>query len=228
MLDPVGDARHTCRMATVQQSRRRRLALAGAVEAFWFLGLSLLLGLLRSGYDPTHDAISRLGEQGSSAPLLWNAGGFGIAAALYLTYAVAIAEEFGTGWLFLATMVQAVTIAGSAVFNCDQGCPPVATSTSGTLHTVFGLPYFAITCVVPLVAARTFRRRDDWRGATPTSYLTAILLVVLFLVGPFLGADRVGLWQRVVLLPALAWQAWISLRLHRLRSVVLRGVDGAP
>jgi hypothetical membrane protein len=205
-------------MARVPRSWRQRLALAGAVEAFWFLGLSLLLGILRAGYDPTHDAISRLGEQGSAAPLLWNVGGFGIAAALYLIYAIAIAGEFGRGWLFLATMLQAVAIAGSGVFSCDQGCPPLANSTSGTLHTVFGLPYFAITCLAPLIGARTFRRRDDWRGLTPASYANGILLIALFLVGPFLGADRVGLWQRVVLLPALAWQAWVSLRLYRLRS----------
>jgi hypothetical protein len=173
---------------------------------------------MRAGYDPTHDAISRLGEQGSAAPLVWNLGEFGVAALLYVLYAVAIRDAFGTGAFFVATVLQAVTIAGSAAFSCDTGCPPVPISTPGFLHTVFGLPYFAVTCVAPFLAWRAFRGRATWRAFSIVSLLVGSLLVALFLVGPFLGADRVGLWQRLVLVPALTWQAAVALRLHRVTA----------
>lgn len=197
---------------------RPYLALSGAIEAAWFLGLSLVLGSLRTGYDPTHDAISRLGEQGSPAPLVWNLGGFGVAALLYALYAVAIRDAFGTGAFFIGTVLQAVTIAGSATFSCDIGCPPAPVSTAGFLHTVFGLPYFAITCVAPFLAWRAFRGRGEWRGLSTPCLVVGALLVSLFVIGPALGADRIGLWQRLVLVPALAWQAVVSIRLFRLTA----------
>jgi hypothetical protein len=117
-------------------------------------------------------------------------------------YAVAIRDAFGTGAFFVATVLQAVTIAGSATFSCDTGCPPVALSTAGFLHTVFRLPYFAITCVAPFLAWRAFRGRDEWRALSTISLVMGVLLVGLFLMGPTLGADRVGLWHRLVLVPA--------------------------
>jgi len=196
---------------------RHRLALAGAAEAAWFLGFSFVLGVLRAGYDPTHDAISRLGEQGSAAPLVWNIGGFGVAALMYAAYSIAIRDAFGTGLFFAATALQAATIAGSGVFNCDTGCPAVPLSTSGALHTVFGLPYFAVTCVAPFIAWRAFRSRDDWRGATMLSLAGGVVLLTLFFAGPVVfGATWIGLWQRLVLVPALVWQGAVSLHLYRL------------
>ncbi|HET9649020.1 MAG TPA: DUF998 domain-containing protein [Microlunatus sp.] len=192
--------------------------LAGAVGGLWFLGFSLILGLARPGYDPSHDAISRLGEQGSAMPILWNVGGFGVMAACYAVYATAIGSEFARGWFFWATVLQAVSIAGSGVFSCDLGCPAASTSTSGQLHEVFGLSYFAVTCLLPLVAGLTFRRVARWRVAAPVSYVIGVVLVALFLVGPFLfGAAHIGLWQRLVLVPALGWQVGISVRLHRVQ-----------
>jgi hypothetical membrane protein len=196
---------------------RQRLSLAGAAEAAWFLSLSLVLGALRAGYDPTHDAISRLGEQGSAAPLVWNLGGFAVAALLYALYSIAIRDAFGSGLLFVATVVQAVTIGGSGIFNCDTGCPPGPVSTFGALHAVFGLAYFAVTCAAPFIAWRTFGTRGDWRGARAATLAVGIVLVALFFAGPTLfGATWIGLWQRLVLIPALAWQGAVAVRIYRL------------
>jgi hypothetical membrane protein len=200
-----------------QRTWRQRLALAGGAEAVWFIGFSLLLGVLRPGYDPTHDAISRLGEQGSAAPIIWNLGGFGVSALLYALYSIAIRDAFGSGLFFVATALQAIAIGGGAIFSCDSGCPAMTVSTAGTLHTVFGLPYFAITCVAPFIAWRAFRGRADWTPMTPVTLILGFALVVLFLAGPVLfGAEWIGLWQRLVLVPALAWQAVVSIRLYRL------------
>jgi hypothetical membrane protein len=193
-----------------------RLALAGMIHPIWFLGASAVLGALRPGYEPLRDSISELGEQGAADALVWNIGGFGVAALLYALYAVAIRAGFGPGWLFRLTVVQAILAACSGLFSCDPGCPPVPQSPMMLLHTIVGLTYFAITTVLPVVAWRTFRQRAEWRPFAPPSLAVGVVLIALFLIGPALGADRVGVWQRVVLLIAYAWQIAVAFRLHRL------------
>ena len=199
----------------MESDARRSLALAGAVQPIWFLGGSLLFGSWRPGYDVSH-AISELGQQGSSNAVAWNVVGFGGAALLYALFAVAIAAALGRGWLFRLTALQAVSIAGGGTFGCDPGCPPMMSSWQGWAHTVAGLLYFAVTCIVPLVAWRTFRRRAEWRSLAPASLVAGVVLVGLFLAGPFLfGPELVGIWQRLTLLVAGAWAAAVALRLHR-------------
>lgn len=194
----------------------RWFALAGALVPIWMLGGSLLLGLTRPGYEPLRDAISELGERGASTALLWNVGGFGVVALLYAAYALAIRARLGPGWVFGLTALQAVFIAASASFDCDPGCPPVPETATMTGHILVGLAYFGITTVLPLVAWRTFRRRPEWASLARPSLAVGVVLVALFLVGPTLGEDRVGVWQRTTLLVAYAWQGAVALRLYGL------------
>ncbi len=192
-------------------------ALAGLLAIIWILAGSVVFGALRAGYDASH-AISELGAQGSQNAAVWNVVGFGGTAVLYALYAVAIAAEFGRGWLYRLTLVQVVAIAGGGLFSCDPGCPPAMTSWQGWGHTVAGLSYFAVTCVLPLVAWRVFRSRGEWRSVAPISLVAGIVLVGLFLVGPFLfGAELVGFWQRITLVLVGAWTAVVALRWSRLQ-----------
>ncbi len=194
----------------------RIFGLAGALQPVWVLGGAVGFGALRAGYDASH-AISELGQQGSAYAVIWNVVGFGGSALLYVLSAAAIGAALGRGWLFRLTAVQAATIAASGTFSCDPGCPPVMSSWQGWAHTVFGLTAFAVTCVIPLVAWRTFRRRVEWRSLAPISLAVGVVLVGLFLVGPFLfGPERVGFWQRITLVIAGAWAAVVALRLWRL------------
>jgi len=82
-------------------------------------------------------------------------------------------------------------------------------------HTIAGLAFFAITTLLPLGAWRTFRRQPAWRSWARPSLAVGVILVVLFFIGPALGEDRVGAWQRLDLLLALSWQAAVALHLHR-------------
>lgn len=192
-------------------------ALAGLLAIIWILAGSVVFGALRAGYDASH-AISELGAQGSQNAAVWNVVGFGGTAVLYALYAVAIAAEFGRGWLYRLTLVQVVAIAGGGLFSCDPGCPPAMTSWQGWGHTVAGLSYFAVTCVLPLVAWRVFRSRGEWGSLAPISLVAGIVLVGLFLVGPFLfGAELVGFWQRITLVLVGAWTAVVALRWSRLQ-----------
>jgi hypothetical protein len=191
-------------------------ALAGPLAIVWVLAGSVVFGALRAGYDASH-AISELGAQGSQNAVLWNVVGFGGTAVLYALYSAAIAAEFGPGWLYRLTLVQVVAIAASGLFGCDPGCPPAMTSWQGWAHTVVGLSYFAVTCVLPLVAWRVFRGNGEWRSLAPISLVAGIVLVGLFLAGPFaFGPELVGIWQRTTLVLVGAWTALISLRLWRL------------
>lgn len=192
------------------------LALAGAFIPVWLLGGSLFVGWLRPGYDPLRDAISELGEQGAPSALLWNVGGFGVVALLSAAYSLAIRAGLHARLLFWLTALQAIFMAAGASFYCDPGCPPVPETTRMAGHIVAGLTYFGITCILPLVAWRTFRRRQEWRSYARPSLAVAVVLIVLFIVGPTLGQDRVGVWQRATLLIALSWQAAVALRLHAL------------
>jgi hypothetical membrane protein len=203
-----------------------RFALAGVLEPLWLFGLSISLGLLRPGYEPWRDAISELGERGAANALLWNLGGFGVIAFLYVVYAIAVRGWFGSGWLFRLTVLQAIFIAASASFNCDAGCPPVPQSGTMLGHMISGLVYFAVTCVLPLVAWRTFRGRSDWAAYAGPSLLVGLALVALFVVGPLLGQDRVGIWQRTTLAVAYAWQIAVALRLRGLLQRAAAGISG--
>ena len=196
--------------------RSALLALAGAVEPVLVLGGSVLFGSWRSGYEVGH-AISELGQQGSTNAVAWNVVGFGGAALLYALFAVAIGAGLGRGWLFRVSAVQAVAIAAGGTFSCDPGCPPVMSSWQGWAHTVSGLTYFALTCIVPLVGWRTFRRRTEWRSLAPVSLAAGVVLVGLFLAGPILfgGPELVGYWQRLTLVIAGGWSVAVALRLFR-------------
>ena len=199
-------------------------ALAGALIPVWMLGGSLLLGLSRPGYEPLRDAISELGERGASTAPFWNIGGFGIVALLYAVYALAMRAGFGIGLLSGLTAMQAVFIAASAGFDCDPGCPPVPVTATMTGHIIVGLAYFAIATVLPLVAWRAFRRRPEWISLARPSLAVGLVLLALFFVGPTLGENRVGIWQRTSLLVAYVWQVVVALRLYAL----LRGPVAEP
>jgi hypothetical protein len=199
------------------------LALAGAVAPIWILSGAVVFGALRSGYDASH-AISELGEQGSSNAVAWNITGFGGTALLSAVYSVAIAAVFGRGWLFRLTVLQALGAAGSGLFSCDPGCPPVMVTWQGWVHTVSGLTYFAATCVLPVLAWHTFRRRADFRPLAQVSLMAGVLLIALFFAGPFIfGPDRVGIWQRVTIVLSGAWAAAVALRLWTLLGRDSRG-----
>jgi len=198
------------------RQRLARFALAGVVLPVWLLGGSLVFGALRPGYAPLRDAISELGERGAPNALVWNIGGFGIVALLYGLYAIALRAGFGSGWLFRLAVLQAIFIAAGASLDCDPGCPPVPQTTTMLGHMIVGLAYFAITTVLPLVAWQTFRRLPEWRPYARPSLAVGVLLVALFFIGPTLGQDRVGVWQRVVLVIAYAWQIAVAVHLRAL------------
>ena len=204
------------------------LALAGALAPIWILSGAVVFGALRSDYDASH-AISELGQQGSTNAVVWNIIGFGGTALLYALYSVAMAAVLGRGWLFRLTVLQALGAAGSGLFSCDPGCPPVMVTWQGWVHTTTGLTYFAATCVLPVLAWDTFRRRADFRPLAQVSLVAGVVLIALFLAGPFVfEPERIGIWQRVTTVLSGAWAAAVALRLGTLLGRDSRGATTTP
>jgi hypothetical protein len=191
-----------------------RLAIAGVVMPFWFLGFSTILGLTRARYDLVGDAISRLGEQCTANSLVWQLGGFVAAAALELAYAGAL-------WaVFPRSLVAALMVAIAALFAVSAAVP----LGSSQVHMMAGLLLFACLAVIPLAAGREFRRRPEWSDLWRGSMVVGVLLVVWFLLSPNFEANRFGFWQRAFLVVALGWQVIVALRVRRL---ALRRLNGA-
>lgn len=211
-------------MTESRPPRAARFALAGIAMPIWFLGLATVLGATRGGYDPLRDALSELGARGAPDPLLWQVGGFGVAAVLLFLYALSLRAVFGAGWLFVLTVVVAASLGASAVAPCDPGCPPIPESTTMLVHTIAGLTGLASFAVIPIVGWRTFRRRTGWRSLARFSAVVGAALVALFIVGPALGPDRIGLWQRTFLPIAFAWQVVVAWRLAAVRRAAAAGV----
>jgi len=200
---------------SISPQYRWALALLGALPIVWILTVSAVFGAQRPGYDATH-AISELGQQGSANAVAWNVLGFGGVALLYAVYTFPIAAEFGRKWLFALVILQMITTAGSGVFSCDPGCPPVMSTPQGWLHTVFGISYFLVLGVLPLVAWRVFRQRAEWRSLASISLIAGLLLIAFLFIGPIvLGAERIGIYQRTMLIVGGAWAALFAQRLAR-------------
>jgi hypothetical protein len=201
------------RRMSISPRHRWALALLGALPIIWILTASAVFGAQRPGYDATH-AISELGQQGSANAVAWNVLGFGGAALLYALYSFPIAAEFGRRWLFVLVVLQMIATAASGVFSCDPGCPPVMSTPQGWLHTVFGMSYFLVLGVLPLVAWRVFRKRPEWRSLAFISLMVGLLLIACLLIGPVvLGAERIGIYQRTLLVIGGAWAALFAQRL---------------
>lgn len=206
------------------------LAFAGALAPVWLVGMSAIFGSVRLGYDPTH-AISELGQQGADNAVLWNATGFGGMATLIALFAFALRATIGDGWPFRLMLAQALFVVGGASFSCDPGCPPMMATWQGWGHTVFGLAFFATASVTPLVMWRTLRSREGWTDVATWSLVIGLVLLALFVAGPFVfGAERVGIYQRVSLATLAVANAVLGARcwrvLHGGASAAARAAGG--
>lgn len=171
------------------------LTFAGALAPVWILVTSAIFGAHRSGYDITH-AISELGQQDSTNAVAFNTIGFGGMAALFALFALGLRAAIGDGSPFRFALAQALFVAGSGTFSCDPGCQMI-TSWQGWAHAAFGLAFFATAPVMPFITWR-LRTRTSWTGVARASLVIGIVLVALFVAGPFLfGA--IGTYERTTI-----------------------------
>ncbi|MGH2730570.1 MAG: DUF998 domain-containing protein [Actinomycetota bacterium] len=127
---------------------RRVRAWAGIAGVVTFVTSWVIAGLLRDGYSPMHDAISRLAERGAPHRWIVVAGmvAFGLGA---LAFAGVLRRHAS-----IAMTVAGISSFGVAVFPCSAGCPGPETVTD-TGHILFaGVHYVALT-LVPILQSRS-------------------------------------------------------------------------
>lgn len=181
----------------------RPALIAGIAGPAAFVGAWIVGGLLKDGYSPVHDTISRLAEQGASTRPLMTAGfvGFGVLMTLY---ARELGKALNSPGVRAAVTASALGTLAVAVFpvSADGG------TRSDNLHyAAAGLAYVA-NAVGPFVAARHLSSAKARRA----SYAAAVAIAAA-LVGS-LGADEItGLLQRTGLTLYDAWAVALALRL---------------
>jgi hypothetical membrane protein len=178
--------------------------LAGVAGPAAFVTAWVTGGLLKDGYSPVRDTISRLAEQGAATRPLMTAGfvGFGVLMPLYgreltrrlrspLTGAAVVVSGLGT----LAVAAFPVTAAGGTFGDSAH-------------YLAAGTAYVA-NVVAPLAAARHL---DP--GARRASYVVAAG-VAAALVSSLRVEELTGLLQRTGLTLFDVWAVGLALRLDR-------------
>lgn len=184
-------------------SPSRPALLAGIAGPVAFVGAWVVGGLLKDGYSPVTDTISRLAERGASTRPLMTAGfvGFGVLMTAY-------AGELGRA---LESPGVRAAVTASAVGTLAVAAFPV-TAEGGTFgdnahYLAAGAAYVA-NVVAPLVAARHL----DTPRARLASYAMSGAIAAA-LIGSLRADDVTGLLQRTGLTLYDAWAIASALRL---------------
>lgn len=194
----------------------RLLALAGILGVAGYVGTWATLGLLRSGYVPTQQAISELFDL--SAPIGHR---LALSIALVATGLLLVAFGFllerhlpGTGHAgplllgFSGAMTAAVV-----PFPCTAGCPGIGSSFTDTMHVLTAGSGYVALVTAPIAVGWRLRGHD--RVASRLSLAFGIVALVGFIVRNA-GVDQFGgLQQRVFNTTADVWIALVGVWILR-------------
>jgi Protein of unknown function (DUF998) len=203
-----------------QRASTRALIIAGIAAPIVSWGLSVVVMLTWSGYDPVADSISLLAD----APMGWlQTLAFLASGVLGAAWAIGLGRVLGATDRDRAIvrgllLVQAGLAIGFAIFPTDLAAR--ASTFVGAIH--LGVFYaYAITMPLTLLALGQLMRRDErWhRLAEPTAItalvvIAATMLVPLTLGGPLTPA--LGLLERIYVAIPSIWQVVAGLWALRL------------
>ena len=193
-------------------------ALGGVVAPLLFAAVVVHVASRYEGYSHVSQAISELGGEGASDPLLQNVNFF-VLGVLVLGFAWAL---FRSG---AATARGAALIAGLGLFSaigsaflpCDLGCG--GTTTVGLLHNVFGVTGFVLAIAGMLVLGRHWGDDARWAGHARFSRLAAVVAIAglaVFIVMRATDSEAYdGVAQRVFVTALLGWVFVTGVRLYR-------------
>jgi hypothetical protein len=212
----------------VPTTRRRTIQLACGIAAGPFLlGVVLLDGATRAGFDPIRHGVSQLtlGERGWSARLAFIACGL-LMAAFTAGTRPATGEDSGSAWgsRLLGAAAAGLVIAG--VFPTDPalGYPPglpEGSTVAGGLHQVGGVLLFGGLVGAAIAWGRRSARRAR-RGRAAYSIVTAALVAATALAAGItyrliqrgvLATGPAGLLELVSFAVAFAWVVLLAVDL---------------
>jgi len=194
-------------------------AACGVVAPTAFVTAWAVGGVLRDdGYDPLHDAISRLAEVGADTAPLMTAGlvAFGV---LVPVWARTLGDRLESAALRrVVTTAGLATLAVAALPLTREGG-----TTQDALHAVAAGTGYVAMAATPLVAAPLLRRRGHRRAAAASvavGLVSAASLVGTLLAGAVLGDDGPvgsGGLQRLGLTVVDAWHVAAAAAVLRRR-----------
>ena len=217
-------------MAEAGASRRRStdlLLACGAIGGPLFIGVFLIEGATREGYDPWREPVSTL----ALGPRGWiQQANFIVTGLLMLAFARGLhhatdAPSDGPRWGPRLVGVYGIGLIGAGVFVTDPvrdpaDAGPATPGLHGTLHSVFSLQVFAALGAACLAYARWFARRGERRWAISSAASGVLVPGGLVLFGHALseadGLGRVaGVIQRLTI--AVGWGWLTALAVHVIR-----------
>jgi len=163
------------------------LMLCGGVGAVLFTATYLLEGATRPGYDAWQQPISALSLGTGGWVQQVNFVVFGVLLLLSVAgWYRFLAPEKAAPWFSLLQGISGLGLMGAGVFSMDPfpGYPPGTTpSTStvqGTLHTICAFTVILALALGCFALAAHFWRIAHWRGWAVYSWITGILMLVLW------------------------------------------------
>lgn len=180
-----------------------------------FITSWIVAGLLREGYDPRHDAISRLAEQ--EAPGRWIVlTGIAIVSFASIVVGVLIGRRWKARIASVFTVLGGVSALALGIYVCSPGCPGIGGEFTDTMHSVSAVVHYISFGASPLVVA------FDARRVTPSGYrafsVVAGLVGGSFLLSQFTGWGPNGLTQRAGLTTLDVWMMVTAVMLYRTTS----------
>lgn len=172
--------------------------LGGVLGPVAFAGAWLAAGILRRGYDPVEQAISRLAETGASSRGLMTAGFVGFSTGV-ISASPVLASHLGRP--------AGVAAAATALATAGVALTPLNADVANPAHNAFAVIGYATLAAAPLVAAAPLARRG-LRAASRTSAITGLLTAAV-LASTAAGWSP-GLLQRLGLTLGHAWLAVAS------------------
>jgi hypothetical protein len=194
--------------------------LAGIAAPIVSWGLSVVVIVTWSGYDPVAQSISLL----ANAPLGWlQALAFAASGLLGLAWAVALPSALGetSGRRALVRgllLLQAALAIGFAIFPTDPGERGV--TTVGAIHLAIFYAYAVTMPLTLLVIGLVMRGDPRWRGnAGPTLVAAALVVASSALVpatidGPL--TPWLGLLERLYVAIPSVWQVGVGILAWRM------------
>lgn len=196
----------------------RLAALGGILAPPLFAAVVIYLATRYEGYSHVSQAISELGGEGATDPLLQSINFF-VLGVLVLGLAWALFRS-GAGTARGAVLVAGFGLfsaIGDSIFPCDLGC--AGTTTVGFVHNLLGVIGFVLAIAGMLVLGRHWSRDAKWAGHATFSRLAAAVaiagLAIFIVMNATDSKSYVGAAQRVFVIALLSWIFVTAIRLHR-------------
>lgn len=205
---------------------RKLSAWAGILAPIIFVGVFLLEGTLRNGYDPISMYISELslGDRG------WiQIANFMLLGFLLFLFALGLSKEFQTGkasrWGIIAFYVISglVFILGPFIMD-PAGTPVDQMSVPGLIHELSGGILFLLMPIIIFIFLRRFISDEKWgslRWWTLILGVVEALGVFVFIYAYKIPAGQstlgqfLGLFQRIAVIPFMVWVSIFGIKLLR-------------